>query len=160
MSKKKQHSTTLSKPKPKKAGPIDGYGIYEKRKIRNALRQIWQRSKARKLVKDRCTNDEGYEVCEECNKQVPKITVDHIIPIGDIEEPGFLERLMVNSEGLRGLCDPCHKVKTKEDVKNINKGKEERAKLKTIVTRLEVEQDVENKISTSSIKVTNIEDLI
>lgn len=69
------------------------------------------------------------------------------------------------------MCEPCHKVKTKEDVKNINKGKEERAKLKAIVTRLGMDKGVVVERSSAPIsiepfglnegvKVITIDDLI
>jgi 5-methylcytosine-specific restriction endonuclease McrA len=112
--KKPKASPTSSKKKEKQK-PIDGYGPIEKKKIRIALRLIWQRSKQWKIVKDRCTDNEGYFKCEKCGKRVPKIKVDHRVPIGDIDDPGFLERLMVPSSELDGLCDPCHDPKTKKD---------------------------------------------
>lgn len=83
--------------------------------MRNALRQVWQRSKQWRIVKARCKDSEGYDVCEQCDLRVPKIFVDHTIPIGDMLEPGFIERLMVSSEGLKGLCAECHKPKTAKD---------------------------------------------
>ena len=160
MAKKKVQSKTLSKSKPKKIGPIDGFGSYEKRKIRNAVRQIWQRSKARRIAKERCRNEEGYYVCEQCTKQQPEITVDHIIAIGDMDEVGFLERLMVDSTGLKCLCDDCHKVKTKEDVRKINEGKELRAKTKATVTRLGLGGEVQLKTEPLHFNTVTVDDLI
>lgn len=130
--KKKKPSPTISKKK-EKAKAIDGFGSVEMTKLRNAIRQVWQRSKAWKIVKDRCMNDEGYPVCEKCNTQVPKIKVDHIIPIGDMLEPGFLERLMVPSSELQGLCDPCHKPKTKKDNAETKTKKQKRKELKEYI---------------------------
>jgi len=124
-SKKLSASPTLSKKKTK-AVAIDGFGSVEQMKLRNAIRQVWQRSKQWGIVKARCKNDDGYFVCEERNTQVPKISVDHIVPIGDMLEPGFLERLMVPSSELQGLCDPCHKPKTKKDNATTKAKKEKR----------------------------------
>lgn len=114
MSKKKIASPTLSKKKVKPQ-KIDGFGPVEKMQARNALRLVWQRSRAWKIVKDRCKDEDGYPKCEKCKQRVPKIKVDHIVAIGDIEDLGFLARLFVDSSGLQGLCDPCHKPKTKKD---------------------------------------------
>jgi len=112
---KKTTSATSSKPKREKAKAIDGLGSVELMKLRNAMRQVWQRSKQWKLVKARCKDSEGYDVCEGCDTRVPKIFVDHIVPIGDMLDPGFIERLMVPSSELKGLCNECHKPKTKKD---------------------------------------------
>lgn len=114
-SKKKASASGTSSKKKEKATAIDGWGSVEKKKVRNAVRQIWQRSKQWRMVKARCTGEDGFYVCEGCGSTVPRISVDHTIAIGDIEDPGFLERLFVSSEGLKGLCDPCHKPKTKKD---------------------------------------------
>lgn len=127
-SKEKKISPTSSKKKEKKekAKPIDGLGSVELKKLRDALRLVWQRSKQWKMVKDRCKDAEGYSVCEQCNNRTPSIKVDHTAPIGDMLEPGFIERLMVPSSGLKGLCDECHKPKTKADNKKTKASKEAR----------------------------------
>lgn len=100
--------------KKEKAKPVDGLGIYEKTKLRNAIRQIWQRSKARQLVIKRCTGKDGFLRCEECKAKTPKIQVDHIKPAGELDG-GFIERLFVPSDKMRGLCKTCHAPKTKAE---------------------------------------------
>ena len=98
----------------KKNKPTDGLGAYEIAKIRSAVRLVWQRSHARKLAKKRCTNEEGFEVCEKCGAITPGVKIDHIEKVGDVDE-GFLERMFVPSEKLQGLCHVCNKIKTKEE---------------------------------------------
>jgi len=45
---------------------------------------------------------------------VPKIYVDHIQAVGDVDE-GFLKRMFVPSTELQGLCKQCHDKKTKAE---------------------------------------------
>lgn len=99
--------------KKRKLKPMDGLGAYEMRKIRITLRQIWQRSHSRKLVIKRCTNSDGFPLCEKCKAIIPKITIDHIEPCGEVNE-GFIARLFCPSSGLQGLCPDCHQLKTNE----------------------------------------------
>lgn len=96
-----------------KLKPTDGLGPREIQKIRSAVRQVWQRSKARALVVRRCALPGGYARCEECSKKVPKIFVDHIEACGDVLDGGYIARMFVPSSLLRGLCHECHKKKTK-----------------------------------------------
>lgn len=96
-----------------KLKPQDGLGPLELKKIRSALRQVWHRSHARRLAVKRCTDGEGYTVCEQCGMRTPKLKVDHVEPVGGIE--GMIERLFCPSTLLQGLCNDCHKVKTKAE---------------------------------------------
>lgn len=100
---------------PKKMQPTDGLGPKEISKIRSALRQVWQRSKAWKVVKQRCTSIYGWLHCEKCQEKVPQIFVDHIEKCGTPLDPGYIERLMVPSSKLQGLCKKCHNAKTKQE---------------------------------------------
>lgn len=102
--------------KSKKLQKIDGLGAYEKRKIRNALRDVWRYTLAHKLVKKRCTGGDGFMYCQQCNKRTPKLFVDHIKPIGEVDR-GFIERLFVPSFEMQGLCDECHQPKTNKENK-------------------------------------------
>lgn len=88
------------------------------RKIKRALRQVWAWSHARRLVVKRCDLGGGYARCEKCRKRAPKIHVDHITPVGTFND-GYVRRLFVPSDKLQGLCQKCHKVKTKADNKLI-----------------------------------------
>ena len=105
--------------KKKKLEKFDGFGPIEKQKVRNAIRQVWQRSYARKLVVARCTGKDGFPRCEGKNcpnkgRRVPKVSIDHLVPAGELG-PGFLERLFVPSSQMQGLCKECHRVKTNEE---------------------------------------------
>lgn len=97
-----------------KAKPTDGLGPHEMKKISSAVRLVWQRSKARQIAVKRCTNQDGYFVCEQCKSVTPKIKIDHIIPVGTLRD-GFVERMFCPSTGLQGLCHECHKIKTKAE---------------------------------------------
>lgn len=98
----------------KKLKPTDGLGPKEIQKIRTALRLVWHRSHARKLVVLRCTGKDGYTRCEECKKKTPKFKVDHNLPCGDVDG-GYIKRLFTPSKNLKGMCDKCHKIKTKQE---------------------------------------------
>lgn len=105
----------------KKIAKTDGLGLHEKRKLRAAIRQVWHRSYARRLVVDRCMSDDGFPRCEGKNcklkgRPAPKITVDHIQRVGEVDS-GFIDRMFVPSKKLRGLCEECHKEKTREENK-------------------------------------------
>lgn len=107
----------------RKVEKIDGYGPRERQQVTSAIRQVWQRSRARHLVIKRCTDGEGYLFCEKCKKRSPKIQVDHIEPLGSIDEAGYVPRLFCSSIRMRGLCKLCHAPKTKAEAK-------ERARIK------------------------------
>ena len=98
----------------KKNNPCDGLGPYEIAKIRSAIRLVWQRCKARQLVVKRCKDADGYYWCEKCHNRTPAIKIDHIIQVGNLDN-GFIERLFCDSSKLQGLCNDCHKIKTKEE---------------------------------------------
>lgn len=104
--------------KRKKVAPIDG-GLTPKQKtrLRAGIRDVWRYSHARKLCEARCLDKKGFPVCEECGLKVPKVQIDHIIPCGDVEDPGYLKRMFVSSKGLKALCPKCHKIKTDKEKK-------------------------------------------
>jgi len=96
----------------KKIEKTDGLGPLEAKKIRIAIRQVWHRSYARSLCVKRCVGSGGYSYCEKCKKRAPKIFIDHVEKVGDLDG-GFLSRLFCPSERLQGLCKKCHDEKTK-----------------------------------------------
>lgn len=101
----------------KKIKATDGLGPHEISKIRSAVRQVWQRSHARKVAIKRCTEKTGDNIfyrCEECDELVPQIKVDHIEACGDVDE-GFIRRMFCPSTDLQCLCNRCHKIKTKAE---------------------------------------------
>lgn len=96
--------------------PVDGLGPREIKAIRTALRLVWHRSHARKLVVQRCTGKDGFARCEKCKKRTPTLKVDHKTPCGDVDE-GFIFRMWSPSRVLQGLCPKCHNEKTKAERK-------------------------------------------
>ncbi len=103
-----------------KLQPFDGLGPYEKKKLRNAIRQVWHRSKARKLCVDRAKDSAGFHICEKCRRRNPNNKIDHITKVGEVDS-GFIARMFVPSSKLQALCKKCHDAKTKEE-RAIDKG--------------------------------------
>jgi hypothetical protein len=101
---------------------VDGLGPSDIEKIRNAIRQVWHWSHAKKLCIKRCTDKNGFGHCEKCKKKVPKIYADHITQVGEVDA-GFIFRMFVPSIGLQGLCKKCHTKKTNEERKRQNRHK-------------------------------------
>lgn len=95
-----------------KLKPTDGLGPLEVKKIRTALRLVWHRSHARKLVVKRCTGYDDFFYCEKCRRKTPQLKVDHITNVGEMDS-GFIRRLFIPSSQLQGLCKLCHDAKTK-----------------------------------------------
>ncbi len=104
----------------KKHPKTDGLGPREVEQIRKAIRLVWQRcSLARAMVVKRCLLPNGFSKCEnpKCeNPVVAKIKVDHINPVGAVDE-GFIKRLFCSSKDLQGWCDKCHNKKTAQERK-------------------------------------------
>lgn len=109
--KTKKKAPRAKKPKLEK---VDGLGVDDIKKIRNAIRQVWHWSYAKRLCTKRCTGKDGYPRCELCKKKCPKIYIDHIERVGDVDA-GFIARLFVPSRGLQGLCKKCHDAKTAQE---------------------------------------------
>lgn len=93
---------------------IDGLSAKDVEKIRRAIRQVWSWSWPRRLVVKRCLLPNGFSRCEQCKIKCAKIYVDHIERVGDVDG-GFIARLFVSSSKLQGLCNDCHKLKTKQE---------------------------------------------
>jgi hypothetical protein len=94
------------------------------KQIRSALRQVWGRSSlARKLCIKRATGKDGFAKCELCKKKVPKVAVDHIQALGDVQAPDYIKRLWCHSSKLQALCLSCHGKKTRAERKAQDKPK-------------------------------------
>lgn len=98
-----------------KLKPTDGLGPLEVKKIRGALRLVWQRSHARRVVIKRCTDHKGWTYCEKCHKRTPALKVDHLVACGDVLDGGYIDRMFTPSRNLQGLCKICHDAKTKQE---------------------------------------------
>lgn len=96
--------------------------------IRSALRQKSRRWKpiysclasARRPSKSknkRLKYEYRCELCKGWFKQAD-VSVDHVVPVGSLNKledlPGFVQRLFCEEDGLRVLCDGCHKEVTDE----------------------------------------------
>ncbi len=100
---------------------IDGINPKDLKRIRQALRDIWRYSEPWKRVKARVKDKSGFDRCEQCKKRVPHTYVDHLVPMGVIDD-GVIRRLFCPSTMLQGLCDKCHKPKTAAERKAQKKG--------------------------------------
>lgn len=99
---------------------VDGLGPKDIARIRTALRQVWSWSYPRRLVVKRCLISDGFSKCEKCKQTCPKIYVDHIQNVGEVDA-GYIERMWVPSTKLQGLCKRCHDAKTKWERKSAAK---------------------------------------
>lgn len=106
----------VKKSKNKDAPKVDGLSSKDISKIRSAIRQVWHRSHVRKLCVKRATGKGGFFYCEKCRKRVPKICIDHVVAVGEVDG-GFIKRLFCSSKGLMALCKSCHDAKTREERK-------------------------------------------
>jgi hypothetical protein len=104
-------------------GLTEGLNKRDIKHLIRVMRQVWSWSYSRRLVVKRTDIGGGYARCEKCKKKVPKVHVDHIQPVGTFNR-SYISRLFVHSKKLQGLCQNCHKVKTKADLKAIKSKKE------------------------------------
>ena len=95
----------------KKYGEIDGMTEKDVMQLRAATRNVWSWSIPRRKCRARASRDDDMFQCEKCQKLVPQIFVDHIIPVGKLDH-GFFSRLYCSSKGLQALCKRCHQLKT------------------------------------------------
>jgi len=106
---------------------VDGMSPKDRTRVRSAVRDVWRYSHPWKLVTQRCLLPSGFSKCEQCKKKCPKVFVDHIQRVGDVDD-GFIKRMFVSSEFLQGLCKKCHDVKTKAERAALQKPKVKKAK--------------------------------
>lgn len=114
----KKAKKKIVKKKKLKLTPTDGLGPKEIKAIRMAVRQVWHRSHARKLCSNRSIGEDGFHYCELCKTKVPKIKIDHIEKVGDVDS-GFIQRMFCSSSKLQALCNACHNEKTKLERKEL-----------------------------------------
>ena len=89
------------------------------RKIINALRQVFLRSRLRYSAIKKARVDRGAYECAICKRlfKANELRVDHIEPvidscIGFYSWNVYIERMFCAPEGLQALCDECHDLKT------------------------------------------------
>lgn len=100
---------------PKKTPQVDGFGPRERKRVHSAIRQVWYQSTSRRLAVKRATDPDGFFKCERCKKKVPKIHVDHKVPVGALDSGNAIMRLFCPSSGLQCWCHGCHREKTKAE---------------------------------------------
>lgn len=100
-------------------------------KITSALRKIWSYSPQKRAALKRCELPETfvktarsgrkykthYHFCEHCHEKTDSIQIDHKITVVPYEGfdgdwNSYISRLMVEPEGLQGLCPACHSSRT------------------------------------------------
>lgn len=94
-------------------------------KLISKAREVWRQSQNYQFVKKQCksTKEPGWFICENpgCSDPIVEvIRIDHKQPIGKqpislIEFGIWLDRLFCAPNNLQGLCNRCHKQKTKEE---------------------------------------------
>lgn len=90
---------------------VDGMSPKDIEHLRRVTRQVWGWSYPKKLVIQRCTGKGGFLRCEKCKQRTPKLQVDHLVVVGDLDDDYF-KRLYCPSSQLQGLCPECHSLKT------------------------------------------------
>ena len=94
--------------------------------ILGRLGEAWTWWSPRNKVAAKATRKDGKRRCANCLKYFDKsdTQVDHIVASGPIPKTldalfntGYLERRFCWEAGLQVLCKPCHKVKTKVDIR-------------------------------------------
>lgn len=93
-------------------------------KLVSHSREVWRQSVPYQTVKKRCRIEgkTGWFKCELNGEEVEVIKIDHVVPIGkqpdSLEEFGtWLPKLFCSETNLQGLCNACHKIKSKEERK-------------------------------------------
>lgn len=103
--------------------------------IKGAIRRVFSRSDLRKAALDAASIDHSDPTrprvqkwckCAKCGQVVPKYTcdVDHIDPVVPIHVPleamdwdDLVNRVWCEAKNLQVMCDPCHREKTKKELK-------------------------------------------
>lgn len=93
-------------------------------KLVSKSREVWRQSENYQHIKkvQKIPHKPGWFDCAYCGGSVEVIKVDHVVPIGkqpdNFNEFGeWLTKLFCSTENLQGLCNACHKQKTKEENK-------------------------------------------
>ena len=93
-------------------------------KLVSKSREVWRQSTSYQTTKKNCRvlGKSGWFKCQICSNEVEVIRIDHIKPIGKqpdkLEEFGeWLPKLFCEESNLQGLCNACHKQKSKEERK-------------------------------------------
>ena len=87
-----------------------------------AARKVWRWTPERREALKKSAVPVDYWLCAKCKKVVPRVQVDHIVPVGPAPKSfdgwdDFYKRLFCEASNLRALCVPCHKEATKKQAK-------------------------------------------
>lgn len=103
--------------------------------IKGAIRRVFSRSDLRKTALDIASINHSdpsrprvqkWCKCAKCGQVVPKYTcdVDHIDPVVPVDVPledmnwdELVNRVWCEAGNLQVMCDPCHRTKTKTELK-------------------------------------------
>lgn len=106
------------------------------RKIINALRQVFLRSRLRYSAIKNARVERGAYECNDCKGlfKANELRVDHIAPvvdsfIGFYSWNVYIERMFCDESGLQALCDNCHDIKTASENKIRREDKASRPRL-------------------------------
>ena len=102
--------------------------------IKGAIRRVFSRSELRREVVTRCIDKDHVDSsrprvktwckCDSCGTHIAKsdVEVDHIIPVIPLDKSlleitwdELVNRIWCDSSNLQGICENCHKCKTKEE---------------------------------------------
>ncbi len=124
--KKKKAQTKSTVEKPRCSGTLTESQFWSM--IRSHLRRLTLRWKPRNdyllSIRTKYTGSNKrlkyVYTCDHCRNDFPRkeVEADHILECGSLRNSGdlkgFIERLLVEIDGWRCLCKPCHKKRTAE----------------------------------------------
>lgn len=93
-------------------------------KLVSHSREVWRQSVPYQYTKKICRvpGKSGWFICQLCKRETEVIKVDHITPIGKqpdelCEFGDWLVKLFCENLNLQGVCNECHKTKSREERK-------------------------------------------
>jgi 5-methylcytosine-specific restriction endonuclease McrA len=90
-------------------------------KLKTAIRKVWAFSPHRRnCMKAAYDADSDEWFCAICGRKTERASADHIRPVGLATDWNEYIRMMFFGD-LQCLCKPCHKEKTKKDLKEIKR---------------------------------------
>lgn len=102
----------MKRKRKEKKEKVDGLGPDDLKRIHSAVRKVWAWSHPRRLAIKRAVDKKGFSFCEDCLQRVPKVTIDHIDPVGEVGGKDYIKKMWCPSTKLMALCNPCHRKKT------------------------------------------------
>lgn len=119
----------------------------ERNLIKGAIRRVFSRSELRRQALDKALVKDYHDPsrarvsrwgrCAECDKLTPLylMEIDHkdpVVPLGmsleDMDWNQVIDRVWSDERNLQAVCKPCHKAKSKEEMKERRRIKKEGSK--------------------------------